>query len=571
MEELLHLKMEAEKRKGQRLFYALYPDEATVWDGPTVMNKLMDTGQILPARRDYPNHLEFFRAGARYRERAFRGGNRCITPWTFLETPAQSVLSAEAWTAEDATVLSLVDGFECVARPQDGCFLGIEPAFRVILDNGRFFDCSRRHRVLTSEGWLSLDQLVFRASGLRCWHRLSDYQASCVAGGHLGDRPLRRLGDIDLEQPPLRADVLERCPLVFVPGDEVEQKLGRIRACRDSDRLSTPDDLRRFADLFALFAGPSTSQSVLQPTQSSQAVRQLADALGARFRSISVELRGQSAYEDRRRDAFLTEFLDGPCRLLRRDAIRQSRAQLCDVQFPAGSLQELSRDDGRMAIFYPFEHPELVGGRKIDFIVPIGYQPIIDAHVPKTNNYKAAGVWHHNSGKTICGGYECSAHLTGLYPDWWEGRRFERPIAAWAAGKTNETTRDVVQGTLLGEVVPISGARKIVDGCGLIPGDRIGRLAWKSGVPDLVDTVKIRHVSGGWSDLGFKAYQQDRGSFEGTGRHVIWFDEEPPMDVYGEALIRTATTGGMVYLTFTPLLGRTEVVKSFMVGNDGVS
>ncbi len=72
------------------------------------------------------------------------------------------------------------------------------------------------------------------------------------------------------------------------------------------------------------------------------------------------------------------------------------------------------------------------------------------------------------------------------------------------------------------------------------------------------------HVSGGWCTLGFKSYQQGRGSFEGTSQHGIWLDEEPPMDVYGECLIRTATTDGIIMLTFTPLAGLSEVVMGFL-------
>ena len=55
-----------------------------------------------------------------------------------------------------------------------------------------------------------------------------------------------------------------------------------------------------------------------------------------------------------------------------------------------------------------------------------------------------------------------------------------------------------------------------------------------------------------------------RGSFEGTAQHVIWLDEEPPADVYGECLIRTATTDGVMMLTFTPLSGLSTVVLQFM-------
>ncbi len=167
-------------------------------------------------------------------------------------------------------------------------------------------------------------------------------------------------------------------------------------------------------------------------------------------------------------------------------------------------------------------------------------------------------------GKTLgAGGYETAAHLTGEYLSWWPGRRFDRPVKWWAAGRTNETTRDIVQATLLGSIAQRDG-RKHFDGTGVIPGEALGSVTWKQGVSDLVDTIKVRHVSGGWSTLGFKSYQQGRGSFEGTSQHGIWLDEEPPLDVYGECLIRTATTDGIIMLTFTPLEGMSEVVMSFL-------
>lgn len=166
-------------------------------------------------------------------------------------------------------------------------------------------------------------------------------------------------------------------------------------------------------------------------------------------------------------------------------------------------------------------------------------------------------------GKTVAGAYELNCHLTGLYPEWWVGRRFTRPIRAWACGKKNETTRDIVQLALLGEVV-YEGNRKRLTGSGMVPGHLFGQLTWKQGVQDLCDTIKIAHVSGGYSTLGFKSYEQGRGSFEGTAQHAIWCDEEVPEDIYGECLVRTATTGGIVMLTFTPLDGLTQTVLGFM-------
>lgn len=161
------------------------------------------------------------------------------------------------------------------------------------------------------------------------------------------------------------------------------------------------------------------------------------------------------------------------------------------------------------------------------------------------------------------GGYEVALHLTGLYPKWWEGRRFDKPVRAWAAGKTNETTRDIIQAKLFGGVRR-DGQAKGFTGTGLVPGETIGQVTWKQGVADLADTIKIKHESGGWSVLGLKAYQQGRGSFEGTEQDIIWLDEEPPLDVYTEALIRTMTTDGLCILTFTPLEGMSDVVMSFL-------
>lgn len=161
------------------------------------------------------------------------------------------------------------------------------------------------------------------------------------------------------------------------------------------------------------------------------------------------------------------------------------------------------------------------------------------------------------------GGYETALHLTGRYPEWWEGRRFDKPVRFWAAGKTNETTRDIVQNKLFGRVIG-SGTAKCFSGTGLVYADCIERVGWKQGVTDLADTVYVKHVSGGFSELGLKSYQQGRGSFEGTERDGIWLDEEPPLEVYSECLIRTATTNGIVYITFTPLEGTTGTVLMFL-------
>lgn len=167
-------------------------------------------------------------------------------------------------------------------------------------------------------------------------------------------------------------------------------------------------------------------------------------------------------------------------------------------------------------------------------------------------------------GKTeSVGGYEVALHATGRYPPWWPGLRFDRPVEIWASGKKNETTRDIIQAKLFGKVT-WNGRDKSVSGTGLVPAEDIGAIAWKRGVADFIDTVKVKHQNGGWSSIGLKSYEQGRGAFEGTEKDIIWFDEEPPADVYVEAGIRTMTTRGHILLTFTPLEGMSEVVLEFI-------
>ena len=162
-------------------------------------------------------------------------------------------------------------------------------------------------------------------------------------------------------------------------------------------------------------------------------------------------------------------------------------------------------------------------------------------------------------GKTFSGAAEVAYHLTGLYPPWWAGRRFDNPTRWWAGSKTGEVTRDGVQRLLVGE--PKDESKW---GEGFIPGDLLVDWSRRQGVPDALDSVLVKHVSGETSTLGFKSYDQGREKWQGETLDGVWFDEEPPQDIYMEGLTRTNATGGVVFLTFTPLLGMSGVVSMFL-------
>ena len=162
-------------------------------------------------------------------------------------------------------------------------------------------------------------------------------------------------------------------------------------------------------------------------------------------------------------------------------------------------------------------------------------------------------------GKSLSGAMEMAIHLTGKYPEWWEGRKFGRPIRAWAGGVSNETTRDVCQKELVGQPDDPSAR-----GTGSVPLDDIGETVRKAGVPNAMNSLVVRHITGGWSRLGFKAYEMGKEKWMGEQVDVIWLDEEPPASIYSQALTRTADKGGSVYMTFTPEQGMTQIIAQFI-------
>ena len=260
---------------------------------------------------------------------------------------------------------------------------------------------------------------------------------------------------------------------------------------------------------------------------------------------------------------------------MQRIAVNEFEDALVDTHERSLHLMRELRDRQAQRLFYeiyPEEDTRWTGPPLLGGLIQTGQVIHARNKYPKHMEFLGAGskyrercgMMANRVGKTFgLGGYEMSCHLTGLYPDWWQGRRFNTPISAWAAGDTFESTRDIIQLTLLGEIT-FRGSKKVPDGRGIIPGHLLGRNTWRTNPSDLVDTILVRHVSGRNSSLGLKSYDQGRKKFQGTGRHVIWFDEEPPAEVYNEALIRTATLNGMIMLTFTPLSGMSEVVLSFM-------
>lgn len=160
-------------------------------------------------------------------------------------------------------------------------------------------------------------------------------------------------------------------------------------------------------------------------------------------------------------------------------------------------------------------------------------------------------------GKSVGGSAEAAIHATGRYPDWWDGRRFTEATNGWCSGVTGEVTRDTIQRLLLGP----PGEH----GTGFIPRDSILDITPARGQADLVDTIMVRHVKNGRSRIKLKYYEQGREKFQADTLHWAWNDEEPDEEIYTEILTRTNATGGLVWTTFTPLKGMSNVVRRFLM------
>jgi len=142
-------------------------------------------------------------------------------------------------------------------------------------------------------------------------------------------------------------------------------------------------------------------------------------------------------------------------------------------------------------------------------------------------------------GKTVAGAVEGVCHATG-------NSRFRKLIASsgWVVSLTNEVQRDVAQKEIL-NWLPKSEIKDFVI--------RHGRK--DDPANSIIDKIILKNGQ----TIGFKTCEQGRESFQGTSQGWIWFDEEPPLEIFQECQMRVLDTEGDIWFTMTPLKGLTFV------------
>ena len=150
----------------------------------------------------------------------------------------------------------------------------------------------------------------------------------------------------------------------------------------------------------------------------------------------------------------------------------------------------------------------------------------------------------NRSGKTECGAVEVVWWARGIHPF----RKNRKEVCGWVVSPTYEVQREVSQNKILSYLRP----EWIVD---------VTMQSGKKSSPDggVIDYITVKNIFGGVSRIGFKSADQGREKFQGASLDFVWFDEEPPQDVYQECLMRVMDRKGDIWGTMTPLKGRTWV------------
>lgn len=152
----------------------------------------------------------------------------------------------------------------------------------------------------------------------------------------------------------------------------------------------------------------------------------------------------------------------------------------------------------------------------------------------------------NRSGKTECGAVEVVYMACGNHP-----YRENKLTQGWVVSLSRQVQRDVAQKKIL-EYLPPSSIEKIV----MVSG---GQDSAENGI---IDFILVKSSVGGLSKIGFKSCDQGREKFQGASLDYVWFDEEPPFDIYLECKMRVLDKCGDIFGTMTPLKGLTWVYNT---------
>lgn len=141
----------------------------------------------------------------------------------------------------------------------------------------------------------------------------------------------------------------------------------------------------------------------------------------------------------------------------------------------------------------------------------------------------------NRSGKTTAGAVAVGFFTTGYYPEWYEGRKWDRPTVGRIFAEDFTKGLKVVTKTLK-EWLPKSDIIQVRKN------NQGAEVEWL-----------IKHKDGGISFFDCMTYEQSTDSAEGASQDWIWFDEPPPRAMYIAATRGLIDNDGICLFSLTPL------------------
>ncbi len=158
----------------------------------------------------------------------------------------------------------------------------------------------------------------------------------------------------------------------------------------------------------------------------------------------------------------------------------------------------------------------------------------------------------NRTGKTECGAVETIWLSLGIHPFKPNKIRTE----CWVVSLSNRVQKEVAQSKIL-KYLPKNSIQKIVMQQG------------KRDFPEsgIIECIEVKNISGNISRIWFKSCEEGREKFQGTSLDFVWFDEEPPEDIYYECRMRILDKQGEIFGTMTPLKGFTYIYNEIYLNN----
>lgn len=150
----------------------------------------------------------------------------------------------------------------------------------------------------------------------------------------------------------------------------------------------------------------------------------------------------------------------------------------------------------------------------------------------------------NRTGKTECGAVETIWLARGNHPY----RKNKPNTVGWVVSLSTRVQKEVAQDKIL-KYLNKSWIEDIVMKTGKKSSCEYG----------VIECIVIKNVFGGLSKIYFKSCEEGRDKFQGSSLDYVWFDEEPPEDIYTECRMRVLDKMGDIFGTMTPLKGLTFI------------